>query len=90
MTGSTRALLGVLTAVLVCALGGCGDDDAGSGDPGEPTPCATASASDEETGADAPGDGASATAPGASRAHTLDPSEGCVIESGIASMPEDP
>ncbi|MFC9843418.1 hypothetical protein ACFWFF_22175 [Streptomyces sp. NPDC060223] len=100
MTGSTRAMLGVVTAVLLCTLTGCAAGD-GAGDGSgrssdseqnsdQETPCSSASAGgtqDEEPGAV---EGTSGTGPGDSQSHTLDPSESCLIESGIASMPEDP
>lgn len=102
MTGSTRATLGVAAAVLLCTLTGCaagagtGDGSGRSGDSeqssDQETPCSSASAGSPSPPDESPGtvEGASATGPGDSQSHTLDPSEGCLIESGIASMPEDP
>jgi hypothetical protein len=100
MAGSTRAVLGVVTALVVCALTACaaeeppGDGPDRSSSPGNSadrdTPCPSATAGSPGDTTPGTAEESPGTDPGDSRTHTLDPSESCLIDSGVPSMPVDP
>ncbi|MFI8963820.1 hypothetical protein ACIGO8_17100 [Streptomyces sp. NPDC053493] len=82
-----RAALVLVTAVLLCALTGCGDAKGPGGSTAEEErPCPSASGPSGAPSAPAP-----SGSPGDSRTHAVAPDgRGCVIESGLPAMPEDP